>query len=257
MVSRRPRCYSRQRSNLVTSFNLCSLECDYNEYSGLGRGKLKADDRPAGVSRREEYAEATRQAILQAARRLFSERGYFSTKVDEIASLARVAPATVYAVSGGKQGLLRKLMELSTTDPIVAATLARIAKMKDPAAIIGLVAESCRRMREDFGDIMRVMLATAPHDPCVSEYLATATARYRQAFLPISQRLSDLAALRNGMTAAEAADLLWFYFGYAGLFTLHDDLGWPYERAERWLAAEATRALLRDGLLAELEPRQA
>src|SRR5689334_22358995 len=88
MVSRRPRCYSRQRSNLLTSFKLFSLECDYNDYSGPGRGKLKADDRPAGVSRREEYAEATRQAILQAARRLFSERGYFSTKVDEIASLA-------------------------------------------------------------------------------------------------------------------------------------------------------------------------
>jgi AcrR family transcriptional regulator len=208
---------------------------------------LKADDRPAGVSRREEYAEATRQAILLAARRLFSERGYFATKVDEIAALARVAPATVYAVSGGKQGLLRKLMELSTTNPIVAATLASIEKMGDPVAIIRLVAESCRRMREDFGDIMRVMLTTAPHDQAVAEYLPTATARYRQAFLPISQRLSDLGALREGMPAREAADLLWFYFGYAGLFTLHDDLGWSYQRAEHWLAQEAARALLRDG----------
>ena len=52
------------------------------------------------MSRREEYAEATRQAIVGAARRLFSERGYFATKVDDIAALARVAPATVYAVSG-------------------------------------------------------------------------------------------------------------------------------------------------------------
>src|SRR5258705_11212689 len=40
-----------------------------------------------------------------------SERGYFATKVDDIAALARVAPATVYAVSGGKQGLLRTLTE--------------------------------------------------------------------------------------------------------------------------------------------------
>jgi len=32
------------------------------------------------MSRREEYAEATRQAIGGAARRLFSERGYFATK---------------------------------------------------------------------------------------------------------------------------------------------------------------------------------
>ena len=53
-------------------------------------------DRPRqGIKRREEYAQATRQAIVDAARRLFSERGYFSTKVDDIAALARVAPATV------------------------------------------------------------------------------------------------------------------------------------------------------------------
>ena len=58
--------------------------------------------------------EATRQAIVKAARQLFSERGYFATKVDDVAALARVAPATVYAVSGGKQGLLRTLTETAT-----------------------------------------------------------------------------------------------------------------------------------------------
>jgi Bacterial regulatory proteins, tetR family len=41
-----------------------------------------------GIKRREEYAQATQQAIVDAARRLFSERGYFSTKVDDIAALA-------------------------------------------------------------------------------------------------------------------------------------------------------------------------
>jgi AcrR family transcriptional regulator len=205
---------------------------------------MAGDPRPGGT-RREEYAEATRQAILDAARRLFREHGYFATKVDEIAALARVAPATVYAVAGGKQGLLRTLMDLSTTHPIVAATVETIEGMDDPQAIVSLVAERCRRMREDFGDIMRVMIATAPHDRSVAESLATATARYRHAFLPICRRLAALDGLRSGMSESDAADLLWFYFGYSGLFTLHDDLGWSYERAERWLAAEATRALLR------------
>ena len=73
-----------------------------------------ANGLPGRMSRREEYAEATRQAIVGAARRLFSERGYFATKVDDIAALARVAPATAYAVSGGKQGLLRTLTETAT-----------------------------------------------------------------------------------------------------------------------------------------------
>ncbi len=76
---------------------------------------------------------ATRQAIVGAARRLFSERGYLATKVDDIAALARVAPATVYAVSGGKQGLLRTLTEIATTDPAVEATIGSIEKLDDPS----------------------------------------------------------------------------------------------------------------------------
>jgi AcrR family transcriptional regulator len=49
---------------------------------------------PSRPSRRDEYAAATRAAIIDAARKLFSERGYFATKVEEIAEAARVAPAT-------------------------------------------------------------------------------------------------------------------------------------------------------------------
>ena len=79
------------------------------------------------MTRRQEYAQATRQAIVDAARKLFAERGYFATKVDDIAAEARVAPATVYAVPGGKQGLLSELITTWTTDPIVEATLSRIA----------------------------------------------------------------------------------------------------------------------------------
>jgi AcrR family transcriptional regulator len=105
---------------------------------------LKARVRAVGMSRREEYAEATRRAISEAARRLFCEQGFFATKVDQIAALARVAPATVYAVSGGKHGLLRTLMESWATAPAVAKTLGLIEEMNDPAASLRLVAAKCR-----------------------------------------------------------------------------------------------------------------
>lgn len=52
--------------------------------------------------------------------------------------------------------------------------------------------------------------------------------------------------VRDGLDVNQAVDVFWFYFGYAGLFTLHDDNGWSYERAELWLYDEASRALLRD-----------
>jgi AcrR family transcriptional regulator len=208
-----------------------------------------AEGQSLGISRREEYAEATRRAIVAAARQLFSERGYFATKVDEIAALARVAPATVYAVSGGKQGLLRTLMETVITDPIVDATIEGVAQLDDPLAILNRVAATVRYMREESGDVMRVLLNTAPHDKAVSESLGIATTRYRQAFVPVARRLMDLGALREGVDLDQTVDVLWFYFGYSGLFTLHDENGWSYERAERWLCSEASRALLQNWAL--------
>ena len=198
-------------------------------------------------SRREDYAQATRQAIIDAARRLFAERGYFATKVDDIAAEARVAPATVYAVTGGKRGLLDELIRLWTTDPIVEATTSHAGASDDPTAIIRELASATRQMREEWADVMRLLLTTAPHDPKVAEQLRGATRVYRRAFVPIEQRLSDLGALRPDLDVEQTIDLLWFYFGYASLFTLHDDNGWSYERAEQWLAAQASRELLSSG----------
>jgi AcrR family transcriptional regulator len=197
------------------------------------------------VSRRDEYAEATRQAIVAAARELFSKQGFFSTKVDEIAARARVSPATVYAVSGGKYGLLRTLIESWTGDSIIGATIARIKTMDDPVAIVRLVASLRRRMQEEFGDVVRVLLNTAPHDKTAAESLKAVTARYRRSFVPISRRLAEVGALREELDVSQAVDVWWFYFGYSGMSILHDDNGWTYARAEEWLCQEASRALLR------------
>jgi AcrR family transcriptional regulator len=199
------------------------------------------------VTRREEYAAATRQAIFDAAHLLFAKRGYFATKVDDIAAKARVAPATVYAVAGGKQGLLQTLIETWTTDPVISATLERVSALDDPLEIVTLTAASSRDMRERFADVIRVMLTTAPHDPDVAQQLEVATKRYREAIAVIACRLLELGALPAGTTMEHASDVLWFYFGYGSYFTLHNECGWPYEKAERWLADQACRALFGTG----------
>lgn len=194
-------------------------------------------------SRRAEYAEATRVGIVDAARRLFSQKGYFSTTVNEIAEAARVAPTTVYAVAGGKQGLIRTLVDLWSQAPIVGETMARQAALTDPDEILRRSAASVRSMREDYGDIMRVLLATAPQDKTVDEALQVATQRYRGAITRLATRLSEVGGLHPDMTVDEATDTLWFYFGYAGYFTLVDDNGWSYDRAEQWLVDQASMAL--------------
>ena len=62
------------------------------------------------MSRRAEYAEMTRQSIIDTARRLFAEQGYTTPTVDQIAREARVASKTVYMTTGGKKGLLRTVV---------------------------------------------------------------------------------------------------------------------------------------------------
>ncbi|WP_028926489.1 TetR/AcrR family transcriptional regulator [Pseudonocardia acaciae] len=194
-------------------------------------------------SRRSDYAELTRQAIVDAARLLFSRKGYFQTTVEDIAKQARVAPTTVYAVTGGKQGLISTLADIWSQAPIVAESLAELPGLTDPDEILRRAGAVVRSMREDYGDIMRMLLTTAPHNEAVAEGFARGTERYRGAVASVAARLADVGGLHPGMTVQQATDTLWFYFGYGGYFTLVDDNGWSYDRAERWLVAQARSAL--------------
>jgi hypothetical protein len=59
----------------------------------------------------------------------------------------------------------------------------------------------------------------------------------------VAERLHDLGRLRDGMTVQRATDVLWFYFGYNGFFTLIDE-GWPLDEAEIWLREQCAAAVL-------------
>jgi AcrR family transcriptional regulator len=51
---------------------------------------------PARSTRREAYSDATRQALLKAARHLFTLRGYQATAIDAVAHRARVTKGALY-----------------------------------------------------------------------------------------------------------------------------------------------------------------
>jgi hypothetical protein len=100
-------------------------------------------------------------------------------------------------------------MDIWSRAPIVSTTLDR-DDLDDPAAILRTVAATCRNMREEFGDIMRVLLATAPHDKPAAASLIDGTARYRRALVAIARRPADLHALRDGIASSRRVDGLWF-----------------------------------------------
>jgi AcrR family transcriptional regulator len=62
-------------------------------------------------TRREEYAAATRQALLEAGQELFVEQGFFATSVDQIARRARVTRGAVYHHFTNKTLLFEALFE--------------------------------------------------------------------------------------------------------------------------------------------------
>ncbi len=60
--------------------------------------------------------EAYRELILEAALRVFADRGYRDAKVQEIAEQAGVATGTVYGIFPGKQELYRAVHETNLDD---------------------------------------------------------------------------------------------------------------------------------------------
>jgi len=65
---------------------------------------------------RAEHAEATRRAVLAAARSLFGRNGYAQTSVDEIADAARVTKGAVYHHFANKQALFRAVYAQTGAD---------------------------------------------------------------------------------------------------------------------------------------------
>ena len=68
------------------------------------------------AQRRQREKEQRYQSILQAAERLFCERGYPNTKIQDIAQAAEVAVGTVYFYFRNKEDLLLHLMDAIALD---------------------------------------------------------------------------------------------------------------------------------------------
>jgi len=66
----------------------------------------------AGLSRKERERERHRRAVLEAAEKVFSTRGYHAATIQEIAGLAEFSVGALYNMFAGKEDLYRRLVEL-------------------------------------------------------------------------------------------------------------------------------------------------
>jgi len=79
---------------------------------------------------RDKQKEQTQQRVLEAARRLFSEKGFFETRASDIAKAAGVAHGTVFSVYGSKAGLITAISDqimqerIALTERVIAESQA-------------------------------------------------------------------------------------------------------------------------------------
>jgi len=81
-----------------------------------------------------------RAAILRAATKVFAERGYFSSKVADIAAEAGIADGTVYLYFKSKDEILHSIFDRAMAD-FIAEGRRELAAIDTPAAKLTRVAE--------------------------------------------------------------------------------------------------------------------
>ena len=87
------------------------------------------------VTRRQEYAELTRAAILEAAGERFVADGYAATSIDAVAAAARVSKGSVYHHFSDKSELFEAVF-LAQEQRLLDAVSAALASVDDPWALM-------------------------------------------------------------------------------------------------------------------------
>jgi AcrR family transcriptional regulator len=200
---------------------------------------------------RDARAEATRLAIVAAAGRLFAERGYAATSIEEIAAAAGVGRATVFTAVGGKPELLKEAYRLAVRGPANANTplgqqarSRRISAEADAhkllAGYAGVMVEVGRRL----APLYEAVRAAAHADREARELWQLITEERRTAATGIVRRLAERRALLHSLDRQRASDILWVLNDPALYQMLVTQRRWTQRRFRDWLTHSMQTQLL-------------
>jgi AcrR family transcriptional regulator len=211
--------------------------------------KVKPSRRRYHSPLRKDQAEQTRRRVLDAAFRLFGERGYAGTTMTAVAEEAGVSPETIYLTLGGKRGLLEGVIEIAIAgeddpptqdNPWWLETVAPLPRAHDRLA--RMVEYSCRTLSRT-QPIHAVIRGAADKEPFVDalrrrllhDRLANQTER-------IGQYLGD--HMREGLSIAEAGERYCALASPELYYLLTVELGWTADQHRSWLTALLETELL-------------
>lgn len=201
-------------------------------------------------TRRRDQAAATRRAILDAAQRLFEDRGYAGTSMADVAGEAGVALKTVYLAFETKSGLMRAVWHRALRgdegDAPVGERAWYRAVLEEPDARRQLAAtvENGVTVKRRAGAIMRAIQAAAVSDPDVGALWGRIQTDFRANQREIVASIARKRALRRGLDVEAAADVLWTLNHPTVYWLLVGERGWTDERYGEWLEGALREQLL-------------
>jgi AcrR family transcriptional regulator len=192
---------------------------------------------------RAEERSAKRQAVLRAAVRMFNERGYHATLLEDVAASLGISKPTIYHYLGNKEQVLLECVAIGLEQFLEAAEQARKEKGSGLDRLRCFLRRYAQINMDDFG---RCVIRTGP------EALSAEGAQS----LRMRKRQID-AAMRNFIEEGMADGSIVRSEPKILAFTLAGALNWP----ARWhvpggeLSAEAIAGQMVDILTAGLAPR--
>ena len=199
---------------------------------------------------RRQAAARTRTAILDAARQLFTERGYASTPMTAIADRAGVALDTVYASAGRKPELAKLLIEtaISGTGQAIPAEqrdyVRAVQAAPDAGTKIAIYAAAVTAIAPRLAPVLAIIQQAAPAEPELGQ-LWDQIAERRAANM--RRFVADLATAHPlRLDPAQAADIVWATNATELYQLLVGQRGWTPQRYERFLTDTWHRLLLAD-----------
>ena len=200
--------------------------------------------------RRRAQAAATRREILDAAHRLFARNGYAATSVVEIAAEAGVSSKTVYLAFGSKRGVLLALWHLllrGDEEPVPVderAWFREVVEEPDPGRQLALNARNSLRVKQRAGALMEVLRDAAATDPELAALWARIESEFYENQRVVVESLAAKGALKPGLDAVRATDVLWSLNHPSLYWLLVGRRGWSAAEYERWLAGAFRSHLL-------------
>ena len=204
---------------------------------------------------RAERARQTRRRMLDSARVLFVGDGYAATTMDHIAQHAGVAVQTLYYTFRTKGQLLCEVVEVTAAGEEDAPPVRQRAWVQEM-----LTATSGQRVLalavEHGADIfvraapLWPAVAAATGDPYVARYWRDVAADRRAGQARMVARLDELGALRQGLDAHRATDIVVVLFGHDVFRSLVREAGWSVAEYKNWLLTTLAQQLLQRPKLA-------